>query len=109
MKDLFIAPCKVIWISESGKIQNPGLWNPGIQLKESRIPLTIDGMRNPNSTHKESGIQFQIRASKIQDPGSQIALYGAIFNTALTRRLVAATGCGDKPVTFATDCTIKPV
>ena len=45
--------------------QNPGnfcFWNPaldsGIRLKESGIPLTI-GIRNPRSTDKKSGIQYQ--------------------------------------------------
>ena len=49
--------------------ENPESWalEPGIQLKEPRIPLTIDVIRNPNSTGKESRIQFQIRASRIQD------------------------------------------
>ena len=60
---------------KSGKFE---LWNPeswalenGIQLKESGIPLTT-GIRNPNSTDKESSIQylkFRIHSmeSRIQD------------------------------------------
>ena len=65
-----ITPCTVIRIPESGKFC---LWNPessenlfvgnwksrtwafGIQLKKSRIPLTIK-IRNPSSTNKESEI-----------------------------------------------------
>ena len=64
----YFAPFKGIWIPKSGKfvacgIRNQGnfcLWNPGswalesgIQLKKSRIPLTMIGIQNPSSSDKD--------------------------------------------------------
>ena len=55
-------PCKRIRFQNLG---NFCLWNPefqilesGMQLKESRIPLTI-WIRNPSSADKDSGILYQ--------------------------------------------------
>ena len=59
-----LAPYKGIRNLESGNFiwcrWNTESWalESGIQLKESRIPLTIR-IQNPSSTDKESGIQYQ--------------------------------------------------
>ena len=50
-------------------IRNPGLVESGIQLKESRISLTV-AIRNPSSTDKESEIQYL--KSRIHDMESRI-------------------------------------
>ena len=62
--DKLFAPCKKIWILESGEfllvesefrenfayeIWNPGFLESGIQVKGSRILLTIE-IQNPSST-----------------------------------------------------------
>ena len=50
-------------------IRNPGLVESGIQLKESRISLTV-AIWNPSSTDKESEIQYL--KSRIHDMESRI-------------------------------------
>ena len=63
------ALCKEIPEIFASRIWNPGIlsgeiWGSyrvksGIQLKESRIPLTT-GIRNPSSTDKQSGILLRL-------------------------------------------------
>ena len=51
-------------------IRNPGLVESGIQLKESRISLTV-AIWNPGSTDKESEIQYL--KSRIHDMESRLS------------------------------------